>query len=596
MSRNIPSLISWELLSINTKNSQFIKTAAKKEEKESEYDDKGNKKSVTDREGKEFNPRKGMEGPFLNRDNKAYYYDNKEGKYYCPYMDMFLDEKPELKNSKSASSNMIFKVSCGNDKNAVDGVFFSRNKKEAFIEFFKMAKSAGIDLGKVPHSIQHVSVNLLDVLKTAKYRHGKMSLNEAAEKVIDSTMTGTLDSIPSQDPEISQLISQLDVLVDTMSSVVGEDLSIQDVLDAFNDAAQSKGASIERQDADNEASEMYLKFPKDKLLPPATPKEASSNGMSKEAKKSKSKSSSKRKPTKPELWSRAKAEAKKKFDVYPCVPLESMALTKKGWKNYNEIKIGDEILTYNIPNGYTEWQSIDHIHFYQNAETLRIKTPGTNFNFICTPSHKWVLKKNWNLEKTSNKGCRYWHKDCLIKSEDLNSHLKILTSAKIKDSESNLVLENFSKYNDDWVENIIKMNNDQRASFLASAIIYDGHEKLLQEKFKDRYVNYGFSQKNKNHGDAFEICATLLGYRVSFRQKSYNQDMRDWTISKRNYQSTQNVEKEIYKTMDVWCPTTKNNTWVMKQDGMISITGNSAYANLWASKWYKEKGGGWRKS
>lgn len=316
MASKLPSLISWEILKSASKKDQLIKTAAK-EEKESEYDNKGNKKSVTDRDGKEFNPRKGMEGPFLNRDNKAYYYDNKEGKYYCPYMDMFLDEKPELKNRKSASSNMIFKVSCGNDQNSLDGVFFSRSKKEAFIEFLKMAKSAGIDLGKVPHSIQHVSANLLDVLKTAKYRHGKMSLEEAAEKVINSTMTGSPEDFPSQDPTISQLISQLDVLVDTMSTVVGEDLSVQEVIDAFSEAADSKGGLLERQDEEDESSEMYLKFPKDRLLPPAEPKEASYHGMSKEAKKKKSKSSSKRKPTNPELWSRAKSEAKKKFDVYP---------------------------------------------------------------------------------------------------------------------------------------------------------------------------------------------------------------------------------------------------------------------------------------
>jgi hypothetical protein len=32
----------------------------------------------------------------------------------------------------------------------------------------------------------------------------------------------------------------------------------------------------------------------------------------------------------------------------------------------------------------------------------------------------------------------------------------------------------------------------------------------------------------------------------------------------------------------------------MIQNGLITITGNSAYANGWAAKWYKERGGKWR--
>ena len=46
-------------------------------------------------------------------------------------------------------------------------------------------------------------------------------------------------------------------------------------------------------------------------------------------------------PTNPSLWSECKAWAKRTFDVYPCVPLDSMALTKKGWAEYSDLSIGD---------------------------------------------------------------------------------------------------------------------------------------------------------------------------------------------------------------------------------------------------------------
>lgn len=310
---------------------------------------------------------------------------------------------------------------------------------------------------------------------------------------------------------------------------------------------------------------------------------------------------SKNHPNNPKLWARAKSLARKKFDVYPCVPLDAQALTKTGWKNYHEITKDDIILTYNIKEKCTEWQKIEHISYFENAETVKISTLQTNFNFICTPDHKWILEKTWNnsnrcLDGSINKNkYRYWHDDNLVKTKDINRHMKIVTSAKVKDDNSCINLENFSKYQDNWVEKVINMSNSQREAFFSAAIVYDGHEKILEEKYENRDNRYGFSQKNKDHGDALEICATLLGYRVSFRDKSSNKSMRDWTISKRKYQSTQNIKIERFEKMPVWCPTTKNNTWVMKQNKMITITGNSAYANLWASKWYKEHGGTWRK-
>ena len=62
----------------------------------------------------------------------------------------------------------------------------------------------------------------------------------------------------------------------------------------------------------------------------------------------KGKGKRKPKPTNPALWARAKSAARSKFDVYPCVPLDSKALTKNGWKTYDELTIGELILTYNI--------------------------------------------------------------------------------------------------------------------------------------------------------------------------------------------------------------------------------------------------------
>jgi len=295
----------------------------------------------------------------------------------------------------------------------------------------------------------------------------------------------------------------------------------------------------------------------------------------------------KRTPTNKPLWARAIAEAKKKYDVYPCVPVsKSYALTENGWKGFYDLKVGDKIISYNRKENCLEWDVIKNLHFYKNADTIRIYKANTCFDFICTKDHKWVIK---NKEKTSDK--KYKYEDQLVRTEDITKHMNIITSAKMKNSNS-ISLSDFRKHNWSWTEKILAMSNEQREAWLASAIIYDGHENNYSSAYNR--ASYGFSQKNKDHGDAAAICAALLGYNVSFKEKKHNPEISSFIFINRQTHNTQNMLKENFVNCDVWCPETNNGTWLMKQDRMITITGNSAYANGYALKWYKEHGGGWR--
>lgn len=300
------------------------------------------------------------------------------------------------------------------------------------------------------------------------------------------------------------------------------------------------------------------------------------------AAKKKKKSSGKNVPNNPSLWASCKAQAKKKFDVYPCVPLDSLALTKNGWAEYSDLNIGDEILTYSQSKDKLEWKEIQDLHFHEDAPTLTMKKAQTNFKVRCTPDHKWVLK---------TKNSKY--PDNLVEAKNVNKRMVLKTAAEIVDDvNKDLDLSTWRK-GDDWVKNVLSMSKSQLEAFFASGIVYDGHDKGLSSLNRS---TYGFSQKNTNHGEAMEIAAVLLGYRVSFVQKSHNMDMKSWTFIKRDSESTGNLVIQEDENCDVWCPQTENNTWVMKQGRIITITGNSAYANGFASRLYKQKGGTWRKA
>lgn len=280
-------------------------------------------------------------------------------------------------------------------------------------------------------------------------------------------------------------------------------------------------------------------------------------------------------PTNPSLWSRAKSEAKKRFDVYPCVPLDSLAITKSGPTSHEDIEIGDEILTYNMAMDNLEWKPVLHKHYYENAPLIEIGKP-TGFSVKCTPNHKWVIST-----KTERK---------LIEAKDIKTHMDILMCASLQ-NESSLFLSEWSK-NDKWIDYIFSMDVNQREIFLASSIVYDGWDKGISSKFNKRHT-FGFTQKKYDHLWASLLAAYLNGYYVSYREKS-NQITGATYIRNKRTHATQNLYKKDAGKAPVWCPSTDNETWVMIQNGLITITGNSAYANGWAAKWYKERGGRWR--
>lgn len=283
-------------------------------------------------------------------------------------------------------------------------------------------------------------------------------------------------------------------------------------------------------------------------------------------------------PKNPSLWSRVKSEARAKFDVYPCVPLDSLAITKFGLENYDNLKIGDEILSYNIEKDELEWDTILNLNFFPDAPLVEMGK-STGFKVKCTPNHSWVVKSGNNYSKTE-----------MIETKDINKHMQVVTCASLS-NDSELDLTNWSK-KDCWTEKVISMSKNEREVFLASAIVYDGNDKGLSTKILNRHT-FGFSQKNEDHFYATVLAAFLNGYHVTFGEKY--PDMHFATIIRnKKTHNTQNLLIEDAGTDSVWCPETKNGTWVMVQNGFITITGNSAYANAWAAKKYKASGGTWK--
>lgn len=566
MAKNIPSLISWNKLAENiVKREDLIKTAAKKE-KDSDYDDKGNKKIVTDSGGREFGPRKGLEGPFkaTSGHKGVYYYDPKEGKYYCPYTDMYLEEKPGSDTVKESSA--IYDVICRDGSINKTLSVIANSASEAFSKAASMSDKYNINWNNSNVEVEASFEPWTEILKIARHRHEKMSLEAAVEKLVDSHLSKENSDLPEDEDsnKLSVYLGQVHVMLDVMERVTGNEVEREQLLNAIAKEAAKRNVDLE---IGGHPEEAYLLLDKPMM-----------EEMKTAAKKKKSKAG-KNKPTNPSLWARAKAAAKAKFDVYPCVPLDSLAITKTGPQIYENLKIGDEILSYNIEKDELEWNSILNMHYFENAPMVQIGK-ATGFQVKCTPNHKWVVRRGENYQNTE-----------LIETKDLNKHMQLVVCASLENS-SELVMEKWSK-KDSWIEKILSMSKNEREIFLASAIIYDGHDKGVSTKILNRH-SFGFSQKNEDHFYATILAAYLNGYHVTFADKY--PDMQSATIIRnKKTHNTQNLIMKNVESEDVWCPETANGTWVMIQNGFLTITGNSAYANGWAVQWYKKRGGGWRK-
>lgn len=294
-------------------------------------------------------------------------------------------------------------------------------------------------------------------------------------------------------------------------------------------------------------------------------------------------------------------KVKARYDVWPsayaCVPIDtSKALTKEGWKTFEELSLGEEILTFSLEKDALEFKPILNLHKYKEAETYIVQNGNTGWKFECTPNHKWVIK---HPKCTGNRGRKKYElvNDMrLASTEELlkngGSNRKLVISSKYHGGEP-VRLEKIYKYQTNWIEYLLNCSPEQRESWLYSAIVYDGNQIKIQRMVKQTNENnhqylydsprnkqsFGFKQKDINHRDAFLLSAFLNKGLVTFK-KHKNCDIFNCNyVSYNGTKSWENFKHIETRQADVWCPETENGTWVMMQEtdgnGIITITGNS---------------------
>ena len=109
-----------------------------------------------------------------------------------------------------------------------------------------------------------------------------------------------------------------------------------------------------------------------------------------------------------------------------CVPMETEILTREGWRNYGEIGVGDEVLTWNVDKDQTEWQPIQRLHKFEYDAPLDVLT-NSNVQFRWTPNHRVPVIINGTMERRDygKREYQYPAKRGIVRSHELKSRHRI---------------------------------------------------------------------------------------------------------------------------------------------------------------------------
>lgn len=257
----------------------------------------------------------------------------------------------------------------------------------------------------------------------------------------------------------------------------------------------------------------------------------------------------------------ANKAAAKKF--YYCVPLDSRALTKKGWKGYDEVEVGELVLSYNAETGKQEWTPVLEKVYFDDAPIIEMGN--SQYKVRSTPNHRWFTQPRKAKTKWIDTPVE------IKTTEELSTMQNIIVNAQLQDT-SGIEFDWMSlpKYGTDWTQVVLDMTQAQRRSFLAGFCIADG---CMDDK-----GNWHWSQLN---GELYE-AALLASYlvhdgvlAVNTRTQENGNELKTVSLRNKPHVVTASFKYKDCTSQPVWCIRTKNESWVMRQGDIITITGNT---------------------
>ncbi|MDQ1612996.1 MAG: hypothetical protein QOG00_2927 [Pyrinomonadaceae bacterium] len=319
-----------------------------------------------------------------------------------------------------------------------------------------------------------------------------------------------------------------------------------------------------------------------------------------------------------------------------CVPLDSEILTRRGFALYWELNIGEDVLAYDPETDRCVWTPLLRVTTYDDASVIRIKNKHS-FDFTCTKEHTWAVlaQKARGFKRELRKanelhvsdrlitaaradggdspitpeeaaiigwvftdGHFRWHSDNWLVayiSQSKQAHLDELRALLGAVSREEVFAPNLRtfptgrtyktkggfrwclrgkfarllfvkagiKNASDLPALALRLTSEARASMLRAMLHAEGDEVSR------------FGQKSGPVFEAFQLLATLEGFALGKMARDSEGVINVQKLKTRRNICASQFDIEEAERQPVWCPTTKFGTWIMRQRGQITITGNT---------------------
>lgn len=260
-----------------------------------------------------------------------------------------------------------------------------------------------------------------------------------------------------------------------------------------------------------------------------------------------------------------------------CVPVEgTTVLTKRGWKKYEELVVGEPVMTYNQEKNIKEWKPILHIVEAFEDDVWEM-SHNHSYKVQATANHRWYVRKRTQAAHVQcgwKTGARYMVPKVETTAE-INKESNIIVNAPLveEDCEGISVDWEWPKYGTDWTEKILQMSSKQRRAWLSGFMLADGFQRI-KENQKPAWI---ISQLKNEHYEA-ALTAAYLEFgghlHVSKSLQPNGKTKMQITIANKGHVTGQKLQKTLIGRKKVFCISTENESFVMRQGECITITGN----------------------
>lgn len=254
---------------------------------------------------------------------------------------------------------------------------------------------------------------------------------------------------------------------------------------------------------------------------------------------------------------------------YACISMDTEILSDSGWKSYKELEVGELVLTYNHRDGVQEWKPVLEKMYYDSSPIIHLNQTG--WEAKVTPNHRWYCQVR---SQAGDKSKRADFKT-VLQTDQLIKDCKLLVNAPLRENRliSSEDILSDKKYGEpgNWVKRVLGMTELQRENFLAGFLIADG--------WQNKAGNWYWGQKQGELQEA-ALLASYLSHsgRIGVSSSIEKGITRvTGSLLAKPHITGQNLRQDYVGEEPVWCIRTENESFVMRYNNTITITGNSLY-------------------